>query len=118
MNALSYPRFGGVTASEQLAFVRDVFGLSKTEMGRLFGVKRQAVDQWEAGIPPERSAQVNRLVELGQFLQRRLVPVRIPEIVRTPARGLQGKTMLAILTQYGPDPIYDYVARLAAYPNA
>lgn len=117
-SALSYPTFGGVTPREQLAFVREVFGLSKTELARIFRVKRQAVDQWETGVPAERSAQVNRLVELGQFLQRRLVPMRIPEIVRTPGKSLGGKTMLEVLRDQGVEPIYEYVVKLAAYAGA
>jgi transcriptional regulator with XRE-family HTH domain len=117
-NVLSYPSFGGVTPREQLAFVREVFGLSKTELARIFRVKRQAVDQWETGVPAERSAQVNRLVELGQFLQRRLVPMRIPEIVRTPGKSLGGKTMLEVLRDQGVEPIYEYVVKLAAYAGA
>lgn len=75
---------------------------------------RQAVDRWESGIPVGRTAQVNRLVELAQVLQRRLVPARIPEIIRTPAKGLGGRTTVA---SSGVEPIYEYVARLASYPT-
>jgi transcriptional regulator with XRE-family HTH domain len=112
---LRYPQFGGVSAQDQLAYVRDALGLSKTELGRLFGIRRQALDQWNRGIPADRTAQVNRLVELAQFLQSRLVPARIPEIVRTAAKGLGGKTILEVLATSGVEPIYEYVARLAAY---
>ena len=38
-----------------LAEIEASFGLSKTELGRLFGVSRQAVDQWRVrGVPGDR----------------------------------------------------------------
>jgi transcriptional regulator with XRE-family HTH domain len=114
---LAYPQFGGVSAEEQLSYVRSTLGLSKTELARLFGVRRQAVDQWAKGIPADRTAQVNRLVELAQFLQRRLVPARIPQIVRTPAKSLDGQTILQVLAASGVDRIYEYVARLSSYTS-
>lgn len=119
MTTLTYPHGQGFDANEQLSFISETFGLSETELGRLLHVTRQAVSQWRArGIPPERSAQVDRIVETAQFLQRRLIPARIPEIVRTPAKGLGGATMLSVLRDAGAEPIFLYVTRLAAYANA
>ena len=114
---LADSQFGGVAAGEQLGYIREALGLSKTELGRLLGVRRQAMDQWDRGVPADRTAQVNRLVELAQFLQRRLVPARIPQIVRTPAKGLDGHTILQVIASSGVEPIYEYVARLASYPS-
>jgi hypothetical protein len=119
MTHLSYPVSQGVDTAQQLDFVREAFGLSETELGELFKVTRQATSQWrERGLPPERSAQVDRVVELAQFLQRRLVPQRIPEIVRTPAKSLGGQPILAVLREHGPLPIFNYVLGLAAYANS
>jgi transcriptional regulator with XRE-family HTH domain len=115
---VAYPQFGGVSSSEQLGYVREALGLSKTELARLLGVRRQAVDQWSKGIPADRTAQVNRLVELAQFLQRRLVPARIPQIVRTRAKGLDGRTILELLAASGVEAVYEYVARLSSYTSA
>ncbi len=116
---LDYPEPVGVTAATQIAFVEGVLGLSDADLGALFAVRRQAVAGWrKAGLPPERAAGMDRLVELAQFLQRRLVPARIPTIVRTPARGLDDKTMLDVLRADGIEPIYLYFARLASYANA
>jgi hypothetical protein len=118
MNRLSYPVSLGVDASDQLNFLKEAFGLSETQLGVLFKVTRQATSQWRLrGIPPERSAQVDRIVELAQFLQRRLIPQRIPEIVRTPAKGLGGEHMLDVLRERGPVPVFNYVLGLAAYAN-
>ncbi len=118
MTALSYPKFHGVNDAEQIGYLREVFGLSNAELGKLFGVERQAVAQWTArGIPPNRSASVDRFVEFAQFLQRRLIPARIPQIVRTPAKGLGNQTMLNVLQAFGVEPLYDYLGRLAAYSS-
>ncbi len=119
MTKLTYPHSQGVDANEQLRFIAETFGLSETELGRLLHVTRQSVTKWrERGIPPKRSAQVDRIVEVAQFLQRRLIPARIPEIVRTPAKGLEGATMLSVLRDQGAEAIFLYVTRLAANANS
>lgn len=117
--SLAYPHVIGVSAAEQIAFIKSSLGLSDAELGRLFAVTRQAVAGWsKAGVPAERTASVDRLVELAQILQRRLVPSRIPQIVRTQAKGLGGRTMLEVIAHDGVGPIHAYLADLAAYANA
>jgi hypothetical protein len=118
VNPLAYPVPHGVDTNAQLDFLKGALGLSETKLAHLFKVSRQATSQWrDRGVPPERSAQVDRVVELAQFLQRRLVPQRIPEIIRTPAKGLDGKDIYTVLRDRGPEPIYNYVLGLAAYAN-
>jgi len=118
MSPLSYPVFQGVDSNAQITYILNLFGLSETELGGLFHVNRQAVNQWrKRSIPAQRAAQVDRIVEFGQFLQRRLIPERIPTIVRTPAKGLDGRTMLDVLRTEGVAPLYRYMARLAEYSN-
>lgn len=104
---------------EVLNRIRDSFGLSESELGRLFGVTRQAVDQWRRrGVPPTRSADVDRVGELAGLLQRRLLPRRLPQVVRTPARGLGGRSVLQVLESEGPAPVYAYLSRLYSYRGA
>ena len=99
--------------------IRDGFGLSEAELGRLFGVSRQAVDQWRRrGIPATRAADVDRVGELAGLLQRRLLPRRLPQVVRTPAAGLRGRTVLQVLEAEGAGPIYAYLSRLYSYAGA
>jgi hypothetical protein len=119
MSSLSSPAPAGVTSKEQLDFLEQALRLSETQLGALFGVSRQAVSEWrERGVPARRTAQIDRVVEFVQFLRRRLIPERIPEIVRTKARGLDQHTMLEVLHASGPGPLYRYVASLSAYANA
>lgn len=78
----------------------EAFQLSKTELGRLFGVRRQAIDQWlERGIPAERQEKSQALLALVDLLQRKLKPGRLPGIARHPAEAYGGRTMLELITE-------------------
>lgn len=76
----------------------DAFGLSKTELGALFGVRRQAVDQWlERGVPAERQEKVQTLIALADLLERKLKPGRLAGVARRPADAYGGKTMFELI---------------------
>jgi len=77
----------------------DAFELSKTELGSLFGVRRQAVDQWlERGVPSERQEKVQTLIAIADLLDHKLKPGRLAGIARRPADAYGGKTMLELIT--------------------
>lgn len=66
------------------------FSLSRTELARLFGVRRQALDQWGTrGLPAARQEQLATLGAIADLLTAKLKPDRIPGVVRrrTPAYG-------------------------------
>jgi hypothetical protein len=76
----------------------DAFELSKTELGSLFGVRRQAVDQWlERGVPAERQEKVQTLMAITDLLERKLKPGRLAGVARRPADAYGGKTMLELI---------------------
>lgn len=76
----------------------DAFELSKTELGSLFGVRRQAVDQWlERGVPPDRQEKVLTLVAICDLLERKLKAGRLAGVARRPADAYGGKTMLEMI---------------------
>lgn len=76
----------------------DAFDLSKTELGSLFGVRRQAVDQWlERGVPSERQEKVQTLIAIVDLLERKLKPGRLAGVARRPADAYGGKTMLELI---------------------
>lgn len=78
--------------------VMDAFELSKTELASLFGVRRQAVDQWlERGVPSERQEKVQTLVAICDLLERKLKPGRLAGVARRPADAYGGKTMLDLI---------------------
>lgn len=103
------------TAS-QLQEIRDTFGLTKNELADLLHRRASSITEWEhRGIPRERQASVERLVDLARIFRARLIPSRIAEVVRTPDDWLGGRTMLQTLAQEGVDPVYAYLARLFSY---
>ena len=96
--------------------IRRIFGLSETRVARLFGVSRQAVDKWRiAGVPANRMADVDRVLEIAHVFKKRLKAERIPQIVATPAKGLQGSTVLEVLERRGPEAVYRYLHELYSY---
>jgi len=103
-------------ACEQLDRIRDVFGLSEHELAALFRLQRQSVTEWrENGVPPARTASVERLVDLANVFAREIIKTRIPEIVRTEDAWLPRKTILETIKSDGPEPVYGYLRRLFAY---
>lgn len=108
-------RVAGSTTS--LAEIRQVLGLSAAEAAALFGVTRQAVEQWQqTGVPADRRAGVERVRDVAAVLYDELLPERIPQVVRTPARGLTGRTILDVLAEPdGPAQVRAYLSRLYAF---
>jgi hypothetical protein len=75
-----------------------LFGLSKSQLGRLFGVTRQAVDGWLThGVPPERQEKLATMLALADLLERKLKTDRIPGVARRPADAYGGQTMLELI---------------------
>ena len=72
--------------------------LSVTDVARLFGVRRQAVQQWlEDGVPAARQPKLLAILSIADLLERNLLPERIPAVVRTPSPADGGRSMLEAL---------------------
>jgi DNA-binding XRE family transcriptional regulator len=107
------------TALAELEELRSTFGLSQSQLADLLGRRAQSIHEWESrGIPQEKRASVERLVDLARLFRRRVSASRIPQVVRTPDDWLGGKTILETLRTDGVDPIYAYLARLFSYRGA
>ena len=92
------------------------FSLSKSETGRLFGVSRQAVDEWIGkGLPPTRAADVARVADLARALHARFIPDRIPQIVRAPMPGLENHSILETIRLHGTVRVFDMLDRAFSY---
>jgi DNA-binding XRE family transcriptional regulator len=103
-------------AVSELEEIREIFGLTKSEMADLLGRRAQSLIEWETrGVPRDKRASVERLHDLAQLFRRRVIASRIPEIVRTPDAWLGNRTMLETLRADGVDPIYAYLGRLFNY---
>lgn len=79
-----------------LARVRELFDLNTGEIADLFGVKRQAVEQWEQNgdVPAARREKLANLLSVGELLERKLSPGRLPLVARRRADVYGGLTML------------------------
>ncbi|MDA8399832.1 MAG: hypothetical protein M0008_07270 [Actinomycetota bacterium] len=79
-----------------LARVRELFDLNTGEIAELFGVKRQAVEQWEQNgdVPAARREKLANLLSVGELLERKLSPGRLSLVARRRADVYGGLTML------------------------
>jgi hypothetical protein len=88
------------------------FELSKTELAGLFGLRRQAVDQWRVrGVPGDRQEKLQTVLALVDLLDRKLKPGRLPGVARRPADAYGGLTMLEMITADRHDELLDSVRR-------
>lgn len=86
------------------------------ETGRLFGISRQAVDEWYSkGVPLGRVADVGRTADLAAALYRRFKPERVPQIVRSPLPGLDGQSILSMIRKSGAAPVFEMLDRAFSY---
>jgi transcriptional regulator with XRE-family HTH domain len=79
-----------------LTRVKDLLGLTNSDVADLFGVKRQAVDQWEecGEVPTARREKLANLLTVGDLLERKLSPGRLQLVARRRADAYGGITML------------------------
>jgi hypothetical protein len=86
--------------------------LSITDVARLFGVSRQAVQQWlDGGVPPSRQSKLLDVLRVADLLERNLVPERIPGVVRSPAPAFEGRSMVELIALDRHHELLDEVAR-------
>jgi hypothetical protein len=75
-----------------------VFDVSKSELGRLYGVTRQAIDSWLAnGVPADRQEKFASMLALADLLERKLKAGRVPGVARRAAAAYGGLTMLEMI---------------------
>lgn len=111
-----YARVYARRGARSLAQIAAVFGLNKAETGRLFGITRQAVDEWYGkGVPMGRIADVGRTADLANALNRQFKPERIPQIVRSPLPGLDNQTVLSTIRTRGTVPVFEMLDRAFSY---
>lgn len=116
--ALDYQRFsrfvlletsGAGTGLERLLASWD---LTVTQLANLFGVRRQAVEQWlDRGVPPARQPKLVVAHRIADLLERNLRPERIPTVVRAPAQVFGNASILELIAADRHGELLDAVAR-------
>lgn len=80
-----------------LEHTQRLWGISTADLGRMFGVSRQAMSKWLSHGPPGgRRAQVELLGQITSQLDRWLKRERIPAVVRRPVTMLGDRTRLDV----------------------
>jgi len=93
--------------------IATLWGLSGTELGRMFGVSRQAVSKWmRAGVPADRTPALADLAAATDLLDRRVKRERIPAVVRRQAPNLGGRSLLEIACEGGHRDVLGAVSRM------
>lgn len=81
--------------SSRVERVQAVFGLNRTELATLFGVRRQALDHWDSsGVPAERQEKLATIEAIADFLSAKLKDDRIPGVVRRPSPAYGNRSAL------------------------
>lgn len=94
----------GIAPDTPLERITKAFSLSRTELARLFGVRRQALDQWEArGLPAARQEKLATLGAIVDLLTTKLKPDRIPGVVRRPTSAYGERTLLEAIADNDQD---------------
>ncbi len=116
--SVDYQRFARVVLAELsgagtgLERLLASWGLTVTDLARLFGVRRQAVQQWlDDGVPGARQPKLHTILEIADLLERNLLPERISGIVRAPSEAYGARSMLELLANDRHDELLESVRR-------
>ena len=91
-------------------------GLSPAEAGRLFGVRRQAVNAWlREGVPQTRFADVARVAQVTAALRSFFKSERLPAIARSAMPDLGERSILETLATRGTEPVLRLVDALRSW---
>jgi hypothetical protein len=78
--------------------VMEILDLSLTDLGRLFGVSRQAAQQWiDEGVPSSRMGKLAAVLATAELLEHKLRAGRAPLAARRAADAYGGRTMLEMI---------------------
>lgn len=93
--------------------IESVLGLKRCEVADLLNLTQSGLLAWRS--TPDVAARVDRLYEVAMTLHRHVKPARIPGILRTPDKWLDGRTILEALREEGAAPVLEYLDWLFSY---
>jgi len=103
-----------------LDFIAATFALSDVELGHLFRVSGRSMSRWrDNGFPKNRAADVDRIRELAAYLSRKVIPDRLPAVIRRRPQhhddAFRGRSILETVREEGVLPVYRALEQLFAY---
>lgn len=106
-------------AERMLERILETWGLSQSELARLFGVTRQAVGKWLArGVPAERVESIADLAAATDLLVRHLKRDRIPAVVRRESPALGGESLLDLVASSRHRDVLEACRRMFEFDRA
>lgn len=100
----------------QAAQIMDAFGLNKSELGRMFGVSRQAVDQWLGGeVPADRRAKAAVVLAIIDLIEPRIKAGRLSGIARRRAAAYGERSMLEMIEADDEEQLLELTRRSFDY---
>lgn len=106
-------------SDRRLERVMRVWQLSRTELGTLFGVSRQAASKWITdGVPADRAPHVADVEAITDLLEHYLKRERIPAVVRRPAPGLGGTSLVELVSSGRGAEALQLTRRMFAFTDA
>ena len=105
-------------SGRELERVLRVWSLSRTELGRILGVSRQALSKWiDEGVPADRVTQVADLASITDLLTRYLKRDRIPAVVRRAATNFGGTSLIDLIAEGRTDEAVVLVRRMFTFAD-
>ncbi len=87
-------------SGRELERILRVWNLSRTELGRILGVSRQALSKWITdAVPPDRVSQVADLGSITDLLTRHVKRDRIPAVIRRAAPNLGNVSLMDLIEE-------------------
>lgn len=103
-------------AGGQLSRIMSSWDLSRTELGAMFGVSRQAVTKWlTEGVPADRAPLAADLAAICDLLEHYLKPDRISAVVRRASPGLGDRSLLELVSDGETAAALDVARRMFAF---
>lgn len=101
VNSVSAPATISVVSSDAfwpiVVRLQTTLGLSRDEIGRVFGVDADTVERWRDGldlITSERFADFQEVADSLNLLEATFLPDRLPDVIRRPASLFDGERAL------------------------
>jgi hypothetical protein len=87
-------------SGRELERILRIWNMSRTELGHILGVSRQALSKWIAdGVPADRVSQVADLASITDLLARYVKRDRIPAVVRRAASNLGNASLIDLISE-------------------